>query len=76
MTRRRRWHLLLVAVVVVSARRQAWPGSVWRCCLSAGLDPSPALAVVRHLEANGGLRAADGRLLYDADPSSWLPAGA
>jgi predicted O-methyltransferase YrrM len=30
-----------------------------------GLDRTPALAVVRHLGANGGLRAVDGRLLYD-----------
>ena len=66
MTRRRRWHLLLVAVV--GAVSGAAAGVAWlRLAVLPfrGLDPSPALAVVRHLEANGGLRAADGRLLYD-----------
>jgi predicted O-methyltransferase YrrM len=65
MARPRRYLLLLVTIVAVSA---AAAGAAWlrlTVLPFRGLDPSPALAVVRELEASGGLRAADGRLLYD-----------
>ena len=62
---RRRWPLLLGVTIVVVA---AATGVVWfRQALLPyrGLDPSPALAVVRGMESTGGVSALDGRLLYD-----------
>ncbi len=66
MTRRRRLFLrLAVTIVAVSA---AVVGVAWlrlTVLPFRGLDATPALAVVRDLEVNGNLRAADRRVLYD-----------
>ena len=65
MTRRRLWLRLVVTMVAVSA---VVAGVAWlrlTVLPFRGLDPSPALAVVRQLEVNGNLRTADRRVLYD-----------
>jgi predicted O-methyltransferase YrrM len=66
MTRRRRLCLWLVAMIVALSAAAA--GVTWlrlTVLPFRGLDPSPALVVVRELEVNGNLRAADRRVLYD-----------
>jgi predicted O-methyltransferase YrrM len=60
---RRRLLLVVTAVALAVAAGLVW---VRQTVLPyRGLDPSPALAVIRGLDANGGVSAVDGRLLYD-----------
>lgn len=64
----KRCRLYLRLVVVIVAVSAAVAGAAWLRLVVLpfrGLEPSPALAVVRQLEVNGNLRAADRRVLYD-----------
>jgi predicted O-methyltransferase YrrM len=62
---RPRWSLLLVLTLAAASVAAS---AIWlRLAVLPfrGIDPSPALRVIRNMETNGGLFAADGRLLYD-----------
>jgi predicted O-methyltransferase YrrM len=62
-SRTRRGWLVGAAVVVAAAALAAW---VRQAVLPfRGLPPSPALVILRGSSTNGGVSAADGRLLHD-----------